>query len=208
MALPRIHATAIVEENVTIGEGTVLWDGVHVRHGTVIGRDCIVGEKTYVAYDVRIGDLVKINAHVSICTGVVIEDGCMIASHVVFTNDLHPRAADPDITRLLPSGPTRATRRCLVRRGATIGANATIGPGVTLGEFCMVGMGAVVTSDVIPHGLVLGNPARLTGLVARDGTPVLRLRSGERLPAGARIPCPGDGYLEVRGGAAVVWVPD
>lgn len=206
MALPRIHATAIVEEGVTVGEGSVVWDGVHVRHGTTIGRDCIVGEKTYIAYDVRIGDLVKINAHVSICTGVVIEDGCMIASHVVFTNDLHPRATDPDVTRLLPSGPTSATRSCLVRRGATIGANATIGPGVTLGEFCMVGMGAVVTADVIPHGLVLGNPARLAGLVARDGTPVLRLRPDEELPPEARIPCPGDGVLEVRDGA-VVWAP-
>ena len=111
-----------------------------------------------------------------------------------------PRATDRDLTRLLGSGPTERTERCRVGRGASIGANATIGPGVSLGEWSMVGMGAVVTADVPPHGLVVGNPARLVGLVARDGTRVLSIQPGEDLPHSARIACPGDGELVVDGG--------
>ena len=197
MSAPRIHPTAIIERGAVIGDGTAVWDGAHVRERAVIGRDCIIGEKTYIAYDVRIGDLVKINAHVYVCTGVTIGDGCLIAAHVVFTNDRAPRATDPDVGRLLGSSPTERTERCRVGRGASIGANATIGPGLVLGDWCMVGMGAVVTADVPPYALVMGNPARIAGLVARDGTRVLALRAGEPLPRSARIPCPGDGELVV-----------
>ncbi|MBL8747790.1 MAG: N-acetyltransferase [Planctomycetes bacterium] len=174
----RIHPTAIVESGVVIGPRTAIWDGVHVRAGARIGRDCIVGEKTYVAYDVRIGDLVKINACVYVCAGVEIEDGVMVAAHTVFTNDRFPRATDPDLGGLLTSAPTDATLTTRVRRGATIGANCTIGPGIELGEFCMVGMGSVVTADVPAHALVLGNPARLAGLVCRCGEPVARAVAG------------------------------
>lgn len=202
---PRIHPTAIIEDGVEIGEGTAIWDGVHVRERAVIGRDCIVGEKSYVAYDVRIGDLVKINAHVYVCAGVTIDDGCLLAAGVVFTNELTPRATDAEITRLLPSDPTEHTLRTRVGRGATVGANATIGPGLDLGEYCMVGMGAVVTADVPAHGLVVGNPARLVGLVSRDGTRVLALSAGEALPSSGRFRCEGDGFLVVAEGR-VVWV--
>ncbi|MEM7204680.1 MAG: acyltransferase [Planctomycetota bacterium] len=195
-----IHPTAIVEADVCLGAGVVLWDGVHVRARTTIGAATTVGEKTYIAYDVQIGARAKINAHVYICTGVTIEDGCLVAAHVVFTNDRAPRATDPELARMLPSEPTAATERCRVARGASIGANATIGPGLTLGEYCMVGMGAVVTDDVPAHGLVVGNPARLVGLVARDGTRVLRLERGEPLPSSQRVPCPGDGVLVVESG--------
>jgi len=170
----RIHPTAIVEDGVRIGSGTSLWDGVHVRRGAAIGRDCIVGEKTYVAYDVRIGDLVKLNACVYVCAGVTIEDGVMVAAHTVFTNDRFPRATDPDLRALATSAPTDATLATFVRRGATIGANCTIGPGLELGAFCMVGMGSVVTADVPAHALVLGNPARLAGAVCRCGEVVAR----------------------------------
>jgi acetyltransferase-like isoleucine patch superfamily enzyme len=180
---PRIHPTAIIEDGVEIGEGTAIWDGVHVRERAVIGRDCIVGEKTYVAYDVRIGDLVKLNANVYVCAGVTIDRGVMVAAHTVFTNDLLPRAADPDLRQLLPSGPTAATLDTHVHEGATIGANCTIGPGVRLGAFCMVGMGSVVTGDVPPHALVLGNPARLAGLVCRCGAVVARA-TANAVPAG------------------------
>ncbi len=198
---PRVHPTAIVEDGVVIGEGTAIWDGVHVRRRARIGCNCIVGEKTYIAYDVRIGDLVKLNAHVYVCAGVTIEDGCLVAAHVVFTNDSHPRATDPELRRLLPSDPGPATRCTTVRRGAAIGANATIGPGLVLGTFCMVGMGAVVTKDVPPHGLVVGNPARLVGLVARDGTRVWTAGSDGRLPPdGTELPCPDGGRLVVTRG--------
>ncbi len=195
----RIHPTAIVEDGVVIGAGTSIWDGVHVRAGARIGRDCIVGEKTYVAYDVRIGDLVKINACVYVCAGVEIEDGVMVAAHTVFTNDRFPRSTDPDLRGLLTSAPTDATLTTRVRRGATIGANCTIGPGIELGEFCMVGMGSVVTTDVPAHALVLGNPARLAGLVCRCGEPVARAVAGA-VPTGTH-PCRCGRAVEWRGSA-------
>jgi tetrahydrodipicolinate N-succinyltransferase len=96
----------------------------------------------------------------------------------VFTNDRNPRATDPDLLGLQTSAPTAATLATTVRRGASIGANCTIGPGLVLGEFCMVGMGSVVTADVPPHALVLGNPARLHGLVCRCGDVVARAVAG------------------------------
>jgi acetyltransferase-like isoleucine patch superfamily enzyme len=196
----RIHPTALIEPGAAIGAGTAVWDHVHVRAGARIGRDCIVGEKTYVAGGVVIGDRVKVNAAVYLCAGVEIADGVMLAAHVVFTNDRLPRATDRELSALLPSEPGPSTERTRVAAGATIGANATIGPGLTIGCYAMVGMGAVVTADVPPHGLVVGNPARLVGLVARDGTPVLRLRGGQTLPVRARIACPGDGFLCLESG--------
>jgi len=168
----RIHPTAIIEEGVCIGEGTVIWDNVHIRRNTVIGRRCIIGEKTYIAYDVCIGNLVKINSMVYICTGVTIEDGVMISAGVVFTNDRFPRAVLPDFSDLVTSEPTEETLQTIVRRGATIGANATIGPGLTIGEWAMVGMGSVVTRNVGDYCLVYGNPARHQGYVCRCGFPL------------------------------------
>jgi UDP-2-acetamido-3-amino-2,3-dideoxy-glucuronate N-acetyltransferase len=147
-----VHPTAIIEPGVTIGRNTAIWDNVHVRHSTSIGSDCIIGEKSYIAYGVRIKDLVKINAFVYICTGVTIEKGAMIAAGVVFTNDRFPRAATPELDRLRLADPTESTLRTVVGEGATIGAHATIGPGLTIGRFAMVGMGSVVTRDVPDFG--------------------------------------------------------
>ena len=199
MAETRIHPTALVEAGVTLGEGTSVWDSVHIRRGARIGRNCIVGEKTYVAYDVVVGDMVKLNACVYVCARVTIEDGVMVAAHTVFTNDVFPRATDPELRELATSAPTEHTLATRVCRGATIGANCTIGPGLTLGEFCMVGMGSVVTRDVPPHALVLGNPARMRGLVCRCGKPVLQLRDG------AAHPEPGVYTCEC--GRDVAWPP-
>lgn len=202
---PRVHPTALIEADVSIGDGTAIWDNVHVRRGARIGRECIVGEKTYVAYDVVIGDLCKLNACVYVCAGVTIEDGVMIAAHVVFTNDRFPRATDAAVTRLLDSSPDEHTLTTIVRRGTTIGANATIGPGIELGAFSMIGMGAVVTHDVPAHGLAIGNPARLVALVARNGQPVWRAGPDASLPPdGTVIPCPDGGALHITA-TTVTW---
>lgn len=165
----KVHPTAIVEGNVTLGEGTSVWDSVHIRHSTDIGEDCIIGEKSYVAYGVKIGDRVKINAFVYICNAVTIEDGVMISASTTFTNDRFPRATTPDLKQLRGSDPDEHTLPTLVQRGATIGASCTIGNDLTIGQFAMVGMGALVTKSVPDFHLVMGQPARSTGCVCRCG---------------------------------------
>src|SRR5215210_2418246 len=122
MTTPFIHPTAIVEEGVEIGPDTSVWAGVHIRRDARIGRECIVGEKSYIAYGVRIGSRVKINAFVYICYGVTIEDGVMISAGTIFTNDRFPRATTSDLKHLRPSEPDEHTLPTLVREGATIGA--------------------------------------------------------------------------------------
>ena len=175
---PRIHPTAIIEDGVSVGARTAIWDHVHVRGPASIGHDCIIGEKTYIAYGVSIGDHVKINANVYICTGITIEDRVMIAAGVIFTNDRNPRAFSDDCDGLAPSEPTDDTLQSTVCTGATIGAGAIIGPGLVIGSYAMVGMGAVVTKSVPPHGLVHGNPARLRGYVCTCGRTLLHVHEG------------------------------
>lgn len=176
----RIHPTALLEEGVTVGASTSIWDSVHVRHGARIGERCIVGEKSYVAYDVVIGDLVKINAMVYVCAGVTVGDGVMISAGTTFTNDRYPRALDRGLTGAETSDVTEETLDTTVEDGVTIGAGAIIGPGLTLGRFSMVGMGAVVTRSVAPHVLVAGNPARPVAVVCACGP---RLASMDRFEA-------------------------
>src|SRR5439155_21942603 len=163
----RVHPTAIVEDNVTLGAGTSVWDGAHIRRGARLGQQCIVGGKAYIAYDVRIGDRVKINSAAYICNGVTIEDGVMVSAGVLFTNDRFPRAATNDLEELRPSTADEHTLPTLVREGATIGAGAIIGCDLTIGRFAMVGMGAVVTRSVPDFHLVIGNPARSIGCRCR-----------------------------------------
>jgi acetyltransferase-like isoleucine patch superfamily enzyme len=155
-----------VDPSARIGEGTKIWNNVQIREKAVIGRDCVVGKSVYIDHTVIVGDRVKIQNGVSIYHGVTVEDDVFLGPHMTFTNDLFPRAFDPDWHVV----PTR------VRRGASVGANVTIVCGVELGEYCMVGAGAVVTRDVPPHALVIGNPARVAGFVSVMGRPVAEVR--------------------------------
>jgi acetyltransferase-like isoleucine patch superfamily enzyme len=199
----RIHPTAMIEDGVTIGDGSSVWDSVHVRGpDTVIGCDCIVGEKSYVAYGVRIGDRVKINAFVYICTAVTIEDGVMISAGVTFTNDRYPRATTSDLRELRSSDVDEHTLATVVHSGATIGARAVIGPGIEIGRFAMVGMGAVVTRTVPAFHIVVGHPARTIAAVCRCGAPVARAVEGTLADA-ADIACAACG-LRYSLAAAVV----
>jgi UDP-2-acetamido-3-amino-2,3-dideoxy-glucuronate N-acetyltransferase len=184
----RIHPSAIVEEGVSIGDGSFVWDNVHIRRNTRIGQSTIVGEKTHISYEVNIGNFVKINAFVYICTAVTIEDGVMLSAGCTFTNDLYPRAANDELTELRSSDPDEKTLSTVVREGATIGARAVIGPGITIGRFSMVGMGSVVTRSVPDFALVFGNPARLVGYVCRCGEPVMRFGSSS-VPASQISSC-------------------
>jgi acetyltransferase-like isoleucine patch superfamily enzyme len=167
--MARIHPTAIIEEGVTLGEGTSVWDSVHIRHGARIGDECIVGEKSYIAYDVKIGSRVKINAMVYICAAVTIEDGVMISASTTFTNDRFPRATTPDLKHLRDSAPDEHTLPTLVREGATIGAGCTIGNDLEIGRWAMIGMGSLVTKSVPDFHLAIGSPARSIGAVCKCG---------------------------------------
>jgi len=189
----RIHPTARIEEGVEIGPGTVIWDHVHVRGpDTRIGAECIVGEKTYVAYGVCIGDRVKLNAFVYVCNAVTIEDGVMVAAGTIFTNDRFPRATTADLRRPWTSAPDEHTRPTLVREGATIGAGCVVGSDLVIGRFAMIGMASVITRSVPDFHLVVGQPARSIGCVCRCGEPFLRFEPGSE-------PAPGEHRCAVCG---------
>ena len=173
---PLIHPTAVVEDGADIGGGARVWHFVHVRAGAHVGARTILGKSVYVDRDVSIGNDCKIQNSVSVYAGVTLEDEVFVGPSAVFTNDPHPRAS----TSAWEVVPT------LVRRGASIGANATILCGVTIGAYAMVGAGAVVTSDVEPHRLVVGAPARPVGWVCR---------CGHRVPAGPGSSCEACGEV-------------
>jgi UDP-2-acetamido-3-amino-2,3-dideoxy-glucuronate N-acetyltransferase len=160
------HPTSAVDAGAQVGEGTRIWHFTHVCAGAVIGRDCVIGQGCYVA-SVRLGDRVRVQNHVSLYDGVTIEDGVFLGPSCVFTNVINPRA---EVARKHEYRPT------LVRRGASIGANATIVCGATIGEYAFVGAGAVVRRDVPPYALVVGVPARRVGWMCVCG---VRLAGGE-----------------------------
>jgi UDP-2-acetamido-3-amino-2,3-dideoxy-glucuronate N-acetyltransferase len=150
----------VVDDDVTIGNGTRIWHFSHVLSGSRIGANCTLGQNVVVGPDVIIGNRCKIQNNVSVYKGVTLEDGVFCGPSCVFTNVINPRA---EVERKDEFRPT------LVRRGASIGANATIVSGVTIGEYALVGAGAVVTHDVASHALVVGVPARRVGWVSHDG---------------------------------------
>lgn len=163
----RIHPSADVSEQAQIEDGTSIWHQAQVREGVKIGRNCILSKGVYVDSNVSIGDNCKIQNFASVYHGVTIEDGVFVGPHACFTNDLRPRAINPDGS--LKSGNDWNVSPTLIKRGAALGANSTIICGVTIGEWAMVAAGSVVTRDVPDYGLVMGNPARLRGHVCKCG---------------------------------------
>jgi UDP-2-acetamido-3-amino-2,3-dideoxy-glucuronate N-acetyltransferase len=168
------HATATIDEGCTIGDGSKIWHYSHVMTGATLGRDCSLGQNVFVARDVSIGDNVKIQNNVSVYEGVVLEDDVFCGPSMVFTNVINPRS---HVSRKQEFRPT------LVRRGATIGANATVICGHTIGRYAFIGAGAVVASDVPDHALMVGVPARRIGWMCEcgvrlepDGRDAARLR--------------------------------
>ena len=146
-----VHESSYIDEGVQIGEGTKIWHFCHIQKGAKIGKNCTIGQNVYIGSNVVIGDNVKIQNNVSVYEGVTIEDNVFLGPSCVFTNDLTPRA-------VYPKGHENFIKT-LVKKGASIGANATIVYGNIIGEYAMVGAGAVVTHDVKPEVIVIGNPA-------------------------------------------------
>lgn len=178
-----IHPSAIVDEGAVLGEAARVWHFAHVCAGARIGAHCSLGQNVYVGNDVRLGDQVKVQNNVSIYDAVTLEDEVFCGPSMVFTNVYNPRAAVPR---------KHEYRRTLVRRGASIGANATVVCGVTIGEFAFVAAGAVVNRDLPAFALVAGVPARQIGWISRYGE---RLALPLRGDGEARCPHTGEAYI-------------
>ncbi|MCX8053658.1 MAG: WxcM-like domain-containing protein [Armatimonadetes bacterium] len=184
----KIHPNAIVESK-KIGAGTRIWAFAHILPGAVIGKDANICDHVFIENDVVIGDRVTIKCGVQIWDGVRIEDDVFIGPNATFTNDLFPRSKRYPEKFL----------ETIVRKGASIGANATILPGLTIGRNAMVGAGAVVTMDVPPNAIVVGNPARIKGYDSAEVQP---------LPRGPAATAPAEGSVETVGGARIVSLPE
>lgn len=181
----NFHPTAVIDPAAEIGPGTKIWHFSHVMHGAKIGPSCNLGQNVVVSPNVVLGRNVKVQNNVSIYTGVICEDDVFLGPSMVFTNVINPRSA---VNR------RGEYQKTLIKRGATIGANATIVCGTQLGEYSFVGAGAVVTKDIKPYALVVGNPARQIGWMSRHGEKLdlpLSAPKGETLEAS----CPATGEI-------------
>ena len=155
-----VHDSSIVDEGAAIGKGTKIWHFSHILKGSDIGENCNIGQNVVIGPDVRIGNGCKIQNNVSVYKGVTLEDGVFCGPSMVFTNIYNPRAEIRKMDQVRPT---------LVKRGATLGANATIVCGVTVGRYAFIGAGTVVIKDVPDHALVVGNPARQIGWACTCG---------------------------------------
>jgi len=164
MPEPYVHESSYIDTDVEIGDGTKIWHFSHVMSGTRIGRDCTIGQNVLVGPNVDVGDNVKIQNNVSVYEGVVLENDVFCGPSCVFTNVDRPRSAF--------STSSEEYGKTVVRRGATIGANATIVCGNTVGAHAFIGAGAVVTKDIPDHAIVYGNPARIKGWCCECGEPL------------------------------------
>ncbi len=176
-----IHQSSYVDENVEIGEGTKIWHFSHILSGSRIGRGCILGQNVSIGPDVSIGDRCKFQNNVSVFKGVTLEDEVFCGPSCVFTNVYNPRAF---IERKKEFRPT------LVKRGATIGANATIVCGATIGRYAMVAAGAVVKDDVPDYAIAAGVPSRRVGWVCKCGTTLKAENHGSKSSGGAERAAP------------------
>ena len=183
-----IHESAYVDDGAQIGAGSRIWHFCHVLGGAVIGERCSLGQNVVVMNGTVIGNNVKIQNNVSVYEGVTLEDDVFCGPSMVFTNVINPRS---HVSR------RNEYRATLVKRGASIGANATIVCGTTLGEFCFIGAGAVVSRDVAPYALMVGVPARRVGWVCE---------CGEKLPAAAAPGCEACGKQYVDHGDRIARV--
>ena len=156
----KIHPTSVVDEGAAIGDGTAIWHFSHVCAGAVIGNNCSLGQNVLVADNAVIGNGVKVQNNVAIYGGVIVEDDVFLGPSCVLTNVSNPRS---QVSR------KSLYEKTLIRRGATIGANATILCGITLGRYCFIAAGSVVTKDIPDYGLAIGNPGRLKGYMSRHG---------------------------------------
>ena len=154
------HQTAVIDEGAQIGEGTKIWHFSHIMGGSVIGRQCNLGQNVVVSPGVKLGNNVKVQNNVSIYTGVICEDDVFLGPSMVFTNVINPRSA---VARKDQYKPT------FVKRGASIGANATIICGNEIGEYALIGAGTVITKPVPAYALMVGNPGRQIGWVSEYG---------------------------------------
>ena len=159
------HKSSYVDENVIIGKDTKIWHFSHIQSGAVIGNQCSLGQNVNIGNDVKIGNNVKIQNNVSVYEGVEIEDYVFCGPSMVFTNIKLPRSEFPQRGK-------EYYLKTLVKKSASIGANATILCGVTIGEYAMIGSGAVVTKNVPPFSLVVGNPGQIIGKVDKKGNRV------------------------------------
>lgn len=157
-----IHETATVSSAAKIGQGSKVWINVQIRENAIIGSECILSKDVYIDCGVSIGNRCKIQNSVSVYNGVTIEDDVFVGPNTCFTNDKIPRAFNND-WKITPT---------LIKQGASIGANATIVCGITIGEYAMIAAGSVVTKDVKPYSLVMGNPARHVSFIDKAGNRV------------------------------------
>ena len=155
-----VHESAIVDDGCKIGKGTKIWHFSHIMKGSEIGENCNIGQNVVISPGVKLGKNVKVQNNVSIYTGVICEDDVFLGPSMVFTNVINPRSAIIRKDSYLTT---------IVEKGASIGANSTIVCGNKIGTFSFIGAGAVVTKDVKPYALVVGNPARQTGWMSEYG---------------------------------------
>jgi UDP-2-acetamido-3-amino-2,3-dideoxy-glucuronate N-acetyltransferase len=154
------HETAVIDKGCQIGKGTKIWHFSHIMSGCSIGENCNIGQNVVISPDVVLGRNVKVQNNVSVYTGVICEDDVFLGPSMVFTNITNPRSA---VVR------KDQYKKTVVEKGATIGANATVLCGINIGRFAFIGAGAVVTKDVSPYALVIGNPARQAGWMSEYG---------------------------------------